>query len=144
MEPIGSVFKWAGLVMLGLFVGLIVLVIVFGKRIIKQWEFEAEFRDDSGREFGEFDIELSRVDKQEPEFSLKAKFRMRHESLREHQTVGVYLDDVLVLEGMVDEPGRIFLNNNHLKNEIKDAAAGQTCRIVVGGTELFTEELVPD
>lgn len=144
MESFFTIVKWIGLGFVGLLVALVLLAVVFGKRVIKKWELEAEFRDDSGREFGEFDIEMSRIDKKEPEFSLKAGFHMRHESLREHQTVQVFVDDLLVLEGMANKPGWIRLNNDNLVNEITDAKAGQLCRIVVGGAEMFAEELVPD
>lgn len=144
MELIVGIAKWIGLSFVGLLVGLVLLAVLFGKRVIKKWELEAEFRDDSGREFGEFDIEMSRIDKKEPEFSLKAEFHMRHESLREHQAVQVFVDDLLVLEGTVNKPGRIRLNNDNLENEITDAKAGQLCRIIIGGTEVFAEELVPD
>ena len=68
---------------------LFILALLFGKRIKKKWEFEAEFRDDDGREFGEFDIEMSRIVKEEPDFSFKAKFKLRHESLEAGQVCRV-------------------------------------------------------
>lgn len=42
---------------------LFIFALIFGKRKVKKWEFEAEFRDSSGREFGGFDIELSHIAK---------------------------------------------------------------------------------
>ena len=144
MEIVFTLLKYVIFGFFGLLGLLIVAAILFGDRIIKKWEYEAEFRNADGREFGEFDIELSRVEKKEPEFSLKAKFRMRHDSLKLHSTVQVFLDDLLVLEGMVKNAGRIFLTRDDLQNNIEDAQAGQLCRVVCGGNELFAEELVPD
>ena len=109
-----------------------------------QWEFEAEFRDENGREFGEFDIELSRVAKKESEDTFKADFRMRHESLEFGQRVQVYLDDDLVLEGNVEKAGRIWLSNDHVVTALTTASAGQICRIRFGGVERFAEAIVPD
>ena len=144
MEMVFAVIKYVFIGFFGLIGLLIVVAIVFGDKIVKKWEYEAEFRDDNGKEFGEFDIEMSRVEKKEPQFSLKAKFRMRHEALKLHATVQVYLDQLLVLEGMVSRAGRVRLTNEHLQNEITEAEAGQLCRIVCGGSELFSQELVPD
>ena len=86
MEIVFDVIKYLVFGFFGLVGLLIVAALVFGKRIKKQWEFEAEFRDASGREFGEFDIEMSRIEKEEPDYTLKASFHMRHESLQLHQT----------------------------------------------------------
>ena len=123
---------------------LVALVLLFGKRIRKQWEFEAEFRDDHGREFGEFDIESSRIEKQEPDYSIKAKLRMRHASLKLHQTVQVFVEDTLVLEGMVQTDGKIQLGHENARDKPGNVQAGQRCRILIGGTEMFSESLVPD
>ena len=135
-----AVFKYLGLGLLA----LIVLALVFGKRIKKKWEYEAEFRDAKGREFGEFDIELSRIEKEEPNYTLKAEFDMRHESLGHLQTVQVYLDDLLILEGLVTEAGRVRLGSDRIQNQISDAPIGRICRIVCDGEELFRQEMVRD
>ena len=128
------------------FIGLlVVLALLFGKRKVTKWEYEADFRDANGREFGEFDIEMSRIEKEEPDFSFRAKFKMRHEALKLHQTVQVFLEDSLVLEGMVKEAGRILLRQDeHLRTEITDAQVGQICRIVCGGQELFRQPILED
>jgi len=123
---------------------LFILAMLFGKRIKKKWEFEAEFQDADGREFGEFDIEMSRIEKEEPEFSFKAKFKLRHESLEVGQRVQVYLDDLLVLEGTVATEGRVFLRNDAVVNDASEATAGQVCRVVYGGQERFSEPIRPD
>lgn len=144
MDTVFTIVKFLFLGFAGLIALLVVAALLFGKRIRKEWEYEAEFRNENGREFGEFDIESSRIEKEEPNYSLKAKFRMRHESLRLHQAVEIYLDDLLVLGGMVSEEGRISLNNGNLKNEPTNVAVGQSCRVVVGGNTIFTETLRPD
>jgi len=123
---------------------LFVLAVLFGKRIKKKWEFEAEFRDADGREFGEFDIEMSRIEKEEPDFSFKAKFKLRHESLEAGQRVQVYLDSLLVMEGQVATAGRILLGRDAIVNEVVEATTGQVCRVVYGGLERFAEAIRPD
>ena len=144
MDLLIDIIKYALIGFFGLIGLLVVLVLLFGKRIKKQWEFEAEFRDDRGREFGEFDIESSRIEKQEPDYSIKAKFRMRHESLKLHQTVQVFVDDILVLEGMVQTEGQIRLGHENARDKPRDIQAGQRCRVHIGGNEMFAESLVPD
>jgi histidyl-tRNA synthetase len=128
----------------GLLAILIVVALIFGKRIVKKWEYEAEFKDERGREFGEFDVEMSQIAKIDPDFTLKAKFRMHHTSLGLHQAVQVYLDDVLVLEGMVEKEGSVYLDNKNLQTEIDEPRVGQSCRVVCGGTEEFVAQLEPD
>jgi hypothetical protein len=123
---------------------LFVLAMLFGKRIKKKWEFEAEFHDAGGREFGEFDIEMSRIEKKEPEFSFKAEFKLRHESLEAGQRVQVYLDDLLVMEGKVATAGRVLLRKDAIVNEATEATAGQVCRVVYGGLEQFSQPIRPD
>lgn len=128
----------------GLLLLLFILALLFGKRVKKQWEFEAEFRDASGREFGEFDIEMSRIEKEEPNFSFKAKFKLRHDSLDVGQRVQVYLDDMLVMEGVVESAGRIYLKDEAIVNALSEARKGQVCRVVYGGQEQFAEPIRPD
>lgn len=128
----------------GLLLLLFVLAMLFGKRIKKKWEFEAEFRDEGGREFGEFDIEMSRIEKEEPEFSFKAKFKLRHKSLEAGQRVQVYLDDLLVMQGEVATAGRILLRKDAIVSPANEATAGQVCRVVYGGLEQFSQAIRPD
>lgn len=144
MDTVFTVFKYLVFGFFGLIGLLFLLALIFGKRIIKQWEYEAEFRDESGKEFGEFDIELSRIAKEESEDSFKAKFRMRHESLEVGQRVQVFLDDALVLEGNVEKAGRIWLTEEQIVTSLSSAQQGQTCRVVWGGVERFSEQIVPD
>jgi hypothetical protein len=123
---------------------LFVLAMLFGKRIKKEWEFEAEFRGADGREFGEFDLEMSRIEKEETEFSFKAEFKLLHESLAAGQRVEVYLDDLLVMEGTVVTTGRIVLREDAIVNAATEATAGQVCRVVYGGLERFSQPIRPD
>lgn len=147
MDALFKIFEFLGygiigiMVLLGLLTGAALL---FGKRVSKQWEFEAEFHDDRNREIGEFDIELSQIDKEEPQPTVKAKFRLRHPALTQHQTVQVMLDQRLVLEGMVETPGRIFIRKQLGEADVGHIEAGQLCRIRCGSTELFAEPLRPD
>lgn len=144
MESIFAILKYLVFGFFGLIALLVVVVLVFGKRIKKKWDFEAEFRDASGRKFGEFDIEMSRIEKEEPDHTFKAKFRMRHDSMQLHQTVQVYLDDTLIVEGMVSEAGKVFLGKENIRNQVDEARVGQQCRVIVAGQELFSEPLKPD
>ncbi len=144
METLFDIFKYTFGGFFGLLLLLIVLVLLFGKRIRKKWEFEADFRDADGREFGEFEIELSQIDKEEPDYTLKAKFRMRHPSLIQHATVRVYVEDTLVFEKMVETEGRMYVQRAQLVNPVERVSAGQICRVVVGGTEIASAEFHPD
>ena len=115
-----------------------------GKRIKKEWEYEAEFHDADGREFAEFDIEKSRIEKVEADYTVKPKFRMRHDSLALHSSVRVYLDDVLVLEGQVMKAGRVWLRKDDVRNRPESVTVGQVCRVELGSGESFSAELKPD
>jgi len=144
MEVLFEIIKYTFFGFFGLILLLVVIAVLFGKRIRKQWEYEADFRDANGREFGEFEIELSRIDKEEPDYTLKAKFRMRHEALRQHSTVQVYVEDTLVFEQMVETEGRMYAQRVKLVNPVDRVSEGQRCRVVVGGTEIASAEFHPD
>ncbi len=144
MEAIFSILKYLVFGFLGLIGVLFVLALLFGKRVIKRWEYEAEFHDDNGHEFAEFDIELSRIAKKETEDTFKAKFRLRHASLEAGQCVQVFLDDTLVLEGMSEKAGHIVLGAEHIKTPLDAASAGQLCRVVYGGVEQFSAAIIRD
>ena len=128
----------------GLIFLLFVLALLFGKRVKKLWEYEAEFLDAGGREFGEFDFEMSKIVKEEAEYSFKAKFRMRHESIGKGQMVQVFLDDLLVMQGNAAHEGRIYLKEKAVLNEIEEPDASQVCRVVWGGIEQFRAPIKPD
>lgn len=144
MDILFSIIKFSVLGFFGLLGLLVMVALIFGDRVIKKWEYEAEFRDSGGKEYGELDIKMSRIEKKETEFSLKANFHMRHQLLTLHSTVQVFLDDLLLLEGMVREAGRISLALPDLQNSVQDAQSGQVCRVLCGGTEIASQEIVPD
>ncbi len=144
MDSLLTFFKYAIGGFFGLVAFLIVIALLFGKRVRKQWEMEAEFRDAGGREFGEFEIEKSKIEKEETSYTLKAKLRMRHPSLTEHATVQVFVDDTLALESMVEKAGYIYLTNQTPMNAFERVNTGQLCRVVVGSTEIARAEFRPD
>lgn len=140
MEIIFSVLKWFGI---GL-VALIVVAILFGKRITKKWEYEAEFRDASGREFGEFEVEMSKFEKEEHDYTLKVEFHLRHESVRQALAVQVYIDELLVLEGIPEKDGFVRLGNDNLQNTVDEPLLDKMCRVVIGGQEVLRQALKRD
>jgi hypothetical protein len=144
MDAVFSVIKYIVFGFFGLIGALFLLALLFGKRVIKRWEYEAEFHDENGREIAEFDIELSRIAKQETEDTFKAEFKLRHPSLEAGQRVQVFLDDTLVLEGTSKHAGRILLGAEHIKTPLDAASEGQLCRVVYGGVERFTASIVRD
>ena len=144
METLFDIIKYAFFGFFGLILLLVVFVMLFGKRVRKKWEFEADFRDANGLEFGEFEIELSKIEKEEPDYTLKAKFRMRHPALTQHATVQVYVEDKLVFEQRVVTEGRMYVQRTKLVNPVDQVSAGQNCRVVVGSTEIAAAEFHPD
>jgi len=144
MGTLFTIILYAFFGFFGLILLLVILAILFGKRITKKWEYEADFRDASGKEFGEFELELSQIEKEEPDYTLEAKFRMRHPALVQHATVQVYVEDLLVFEQMVEKEGRMYVRTKELVNQIEDVSAGQVCRVLIGGTEIAAAEFHPD
>jgi hypothetical protein len=144
MEIVFTIFKYFVFGFFFLIVLLFALAAIFGKRIKKQWEYEAEFRDTAGKEFGEFDIEMSRIEKEEPDFTFKSSFRMRHESLREGQEVQVYVEDLLAMEGIVEKAGRVYLDRTKIVNAVSNAEVGQRCRVMLDDQEMFSATLEHD
>ena len=140
VEVIFSILKWSGI---GL-VALIIVAILFGKRIKKKWEYEAEFRDASGKEFGEFEVEMSKIEKEEQDYTLKFEFHLRHEAVRQTQPVQVYIDDLLVLEGMPEKDGYVRLGNANKQNTVDEPLLDKLCRVVIGGQEVVSQALRPD
>ncbi len=144
MEAIGSIFKYIGYGMGGLFVVLIIITFVFGKRVITKWDYEAKFRNNKRREIGEFDIKMKKYDGEDTEFTLKEKFVLRHPELSQGKQVSVYLDNELVMEGNVEHAGKIYLSNKHLKSKIESPEAGQICRVMCSAIELYSEPIYKD
>jgi hypothetical protein len=97
---------------------------LFGKRVDKEWEYEARFFDAKGREIGEFDIDSLRFADDEGDYKLKVNSRLKHPELCRGRPVSVYPVDVLVPGSMVEQEGRISLFNRHPKQDINNPAAG--------------------
>lgn len=116
---------------------LIIITLIFGKRVEKKWEYEADFHDENNREIGEFDIEMRKYEKDNTGFQLDATFKLRHPELEIGKIVKVYLNNELVMEGNVQNQGRIYLTNKDLKSDIKNPQEGQICRVMCSATELF-------
>jgi hypothetical protein len=144
MELILDLGRYAVTAFFGLIGSLFVLVLLFGKRIHKKWDYEAKFRDAAGREIGEFDIELSRIEKEDSDYTLHAKFVLKHPALERAQTVRVYLEDTLVMQGLVELEGRIRFGVPDLVGELKSPEAGQICLVRCGEADLFAEPLRRD
>ncbi|MEM6513403.1 MAG: hypothetical protein AAF660_10340 [Pseudomonadota bacterium] len=144
MELAFTLIKNAFLLFVGLIGILFVLALLFGKRKLTRWEFEAEFRDASGREYGEFDIEMSKIEKDESDYTFKATFNMRHERLQTGVNVKVVLDDTLVLAGTVEKTGRVRLYTPHLVNRLDEARDGQRAAVLLDDIEFVSAVLRPD
>lgn len=144
MEAIFIVLKYIIFGFLGLIGLLVILAIAFGKRIRKKWEYEAEFRDVDDREFGEFDIEMSRIEKQERDYTMKAKLRMRHDSIVAGDRVRAFVEERLVLEGAAEQDGRVFIAIEILDGRPIEPSAGQLCRVEIGDNSVFASTLQPD
>ncbi len=144
MDFVFTLIKYAALLFFGTIAALIVLTLLFGKRKIKRWDYEAEFHDEQGREFGEFDIEMSKIEKDEADYSFKASFRMRHDELIIGARVQALIDDIVVLEGKVETAGRILLSQSHLQTPLDDAQEGQRARILVNDFEIASAKLERD
>ena len=144
MDMVFSILKYTFFGFLALIALLVVGTLLFCKRFEKRWEYEAKFRNDKGRELGEFDIKSSRIKGENTDFELRAKFVLRHDALSVGSVIEVFLENVLVMSGSVNEAGRIRLRNEHLKRDIDNPAAGQICAVRCGGIELFSEALYVD
>lgn len=144
MDLIFSVVKFAFFGFAGLLAFLIVGALLFGKRVHKRWEYDAEFRNGTGREFGELDMEFSRVERDEADFTFKAHFKMRHPGLNVHDTVRVAVGDTTVLEGRVEKAGEIRLRQEHVRNVLDSPSRGDVSRVFAGSRELASARLVAD
>lgn len=144
MDVIFAILKYAVLGFFGLIALLFLLALLFGKRKRTEWEYEAEFRDARRRKIGEFDVERSRIENEEQDFTQKYSFYLRHPELPPQGTVRVWLDDVLVLEGMVHHEGHIRMGNCNLQNDIAKPQTGQLAKVECNGRKLFASPVHPD
>jgi hypothetical protein len=144
MEYIFPVLKYLFLGFFGLIGLLFVLALLFGKRMVTKWDYEADFLNDGGREIGEFEVKMSRIEKEEPEFTQKMSFRLRHPGLKVHSTVRVVLDGIVVMEGMVQNAGRVRLGKDNVRVQLEQPEAGQLCQVECDGTVLLEAPIRPD
>lgn len=127
--------------LIALFVAFAVL---FGKKMEKKFDLEAEFHDENGKEFAEFDISAWRVEKEGGEFKLRTSFKWRDTRLDIGSQVQVSLENETILEGTVEEAGKIRLNSKHLVNEPQDPKVGQQCQIKLNGGVVLEKGLTED
>ncbi len=150
VESILGLVKNVFLGFLGLVGAVFLFVLIFGKRVEKSWEFEAEFFSHGGlKEIGEFDVEMLKFKDEEGDPTLKIKFHLRHPELKAGALAQVYLDDQLVLEGTVEEDGKVRLGIDDLKdpglkNPANPPVAGQTCSVKCSGIDIISAELLVD
>ena len=146
MESIATILsavRYLGLGFVGLIVVLFVLTLLFGKRKRKKWEFEADFLNEAGREIGEFEVELSKIEKEDDDFVLRSNLRLRHADLNGARAE-VFLDGVLVLTVPIETPGRVVSGELPPLVEGLEPHAGQVCAVHVGGREIIAAELRKD
>lgn len=144
LDSIGTILKYAVLGFVALIGLLVVLAILFGKRIDKEWEYEAKFYNPKGKEIGELDMDSWRYAEKKGDYNRTVNFKLRHPELRLGRSVQVYLDNKLIQEGMVQQEGRIALNSKHLKQAVNEPTAGQLCSVKCGGNEILRSELYVD
>ena len=123
---------------------LLILAILFGNKVERKWDLEADFLNAKGREIGELDLELKRYPKEQTDFELVVKFFLRHDALLPGRTVEVTLNDEIVLTGKVDKQGVIRLSKEHLIAEITNPAEGDLCTVICDGQEISRAALRPD
>ncbi|MEM7410395.1 MAG: hypothetical protein AAF430_09195 [Myxococcota bacterium] len=149
IAAVGNFIVYGMFAFFGGIFALIVLAVLFGKRIERKWDYEADFRDERGREIGELDVELFRVieDKRaavQPDFQLKVKFVLRHPALTPGQGLVVRLAGEPIFEQTLSESGRVLLREDALCSQIKSPRVGDLVTVEVGGAELFSEPLRRD
>jgi hypothetical protein len=145
MELIFTVLKYIGLGFVG-FIGLFILImIVFGKRIEKQWAVRADFKDpDSGDPVGKLEVAKERVAGGESDFRLKVKCKLRHAMLRAGQRVRVTVGETAVMEGEVKQDGRLRLGNDAWSGDEEIPQPGSRVTIWSGSDALAAGELYLD
>lgn len=140
MDTLFDVIKYA----FGGLAGLVVLAVLFGKRVEKKWDYEADFHDERGREIGELEIELSRIAREGADYTLDVEFSLRHPALEAGRRVEVLLADARIFAADVVVDGRIRLDTRQLCGEIKSPAVGQVVTVRCDDVEIFAEPLRRD
>ena len=132
------------MIFFGLMAFVVLVVVVFGKRVHKLWEYEADFWDETGKYVGEFEIEMSKVGKEAIDHTLKAEFDARHDSLAPGQSVELFVDDLRVMQGTVVHAGKVVLTVDDLTVGDFHPLVGQTCRVSIDTQERWTADLKLD
>jgi len=122
----------------------VVIAILFGKKVEKQYDLEAEFHDGNGKEFADFDLKSWRYEKEGGDFQLTAKFKWRDSRLALGSNVEVLLESQLILQGDVQNPGKIRLSNQHIVNQPESPQVGQQCQIRLNGEVVLEKALAQD
>lgn len=142
MDLLFSIIKYFFIGLFGLVAIVVVITILFGKRVHKQWDYEAKFMN--GRsELGEFDIESYRLEDEE-DYRLEVKCVLKDPRLQPGNRIEVYLDGQLVMTGMVEKAGRVYLGKDDLLGTLDNPAAGQVCEFKCEGETWYTSSLQVD
>lgn len=144
-ESVISIASWLVGTVIILMVIFIVIAVLFGKKVEKQYDLEAEFNDEDDKEFADFDLSSWRYEKEGGEFQFEASFKWRDSRLALGSQVEVCLENQVVLQGTAEESGKINLHSKqHLANEPKSPQAGQTCQIKLNGEVVLEQPLHED
>ena len=144
MDTLFDIIKTVLLGFGALLLALFVLAVLFGKRVRKQWEYEAEFRDANGREFGEFEVELSQIEKEEPQPTAKLKLKLEDPALTVGKLAVVKLNDQVVYEVPVESDGRVSGTAIRPAAEVSRPAEGDLCQVLAGGAVIAEAKLKLD
>lgn len=142
MDLVFSILKYIGLG-LAAFIGLFIAVaVLFGKRIEKQWAFRADFMSSDGRDrTGKFEIDNRRVEGEGSDFRIRAGCKLRHPMLRSGQPVQVKAGDTVLMEGRVEQDGRVRLHDDARLENAETPQAGDTVAVWAGGEALVSARL---
>ena len=136
MDLLFSIIKYVAIGFFGLIGLLVVITIVFGKRVHKKWDYEAKFMA-GRREVGEFDIESYRLEDEE-DYRLEVECELKDSRLQAGNDIEVYLDGQKVMAGKVAQPGRLRLGKQDLLVALDNPAAGQVCELKCEGETLYS------
>ena len=100
--------------------------------------------DSNGREYGEFEIELSQIDKEEPEPTAKLKLQLRDPALAAGSRALVTLNDQPVFETEIKNAGRVLATETRTADAVSCPAEGDICRVLVDGSVIAEAELKLD
>lgn len=139
-----DILTWLFFGAAGLFLLLVMFAIATGSKVQRDWEFEAKFRDSTGRSIGEFDIERTYVEKKEDDFSVKTELELRHAGLTVGQHLTVHIADQVVMEESVINDGSAYFEHRGVDIGTLVPALGQSCIVRVGGAQIASGVLELD